>query len=400
MKCRTLILAALLSLGSLPNAAAHHGRDFLVVQDYYLPGLLDGVLLGSFEMTRTGTDYDYGVEPEIIVGVLPRVALGVSVGFTDPTGRSWAYESVTPSIHIQITPPRSDFPIRLAVSASYEFAADQGAHGHGHGAVTGASPSGGGHSHSSTSSKYQSKPKSASYSKPKSGSGSTGGILKSALQPLSGAAGSAPAPPSGGEMTALPAPLPPQDASVPASTPDLGPDAPPDGTPVHDHSSHSHGGSGHSHSGSKHSHSGSDKGGGAHSHGSNHSHGNEPAGGPGEHHGSGSIHSHGQDAFIGRLIMEADLTGKDKLVFNLINVLPDEGEVAWGYAAGLRHNLTHSFSVSVEGIGDFSTEGYHELNVGAFLVPDHHITLRAGVGFGLTESSPDLAIRGGVVWRF
>jgi hypothetical protein len=118
------------------------------------------------------------------------------------------------------------------------------------------------------------------------------------------------------------------------------------------------------------------------------------------HSHAGSTHLHGENAFFGTLVFEAGLTRDDKVVFNLINALADDGEAAWGYAAGLRHNFTHFFSMSVEAAGDFSSDGYQELNIGAFVLPHHNVTLRGGLGIGLTPVSPDSIIRAGVVWRF
>lgn len=386
--------AAVLIIGRQP-AAAHHGRDFLLVQDYYLPGLLDGVLVNNFEATRTDTDFEYGLEPEILIGILPRVAVGVSVGFVDQPGAGWTYDSVMPSVHIQITPPDSDFPIRLAVSAAYEFASGDGAAGHLHGSPAAIS--------SKSASSAKSRPATSSTRRRGSQtSSSKSNGLSSSPKPLVATPSSPPvesysAPGDGGVVPAVASTL--DSGTAPGTGTDLGPDAPPGGTPVHDHSSHDHGSHDHGSSagpagGTDPAATGADP---AQAEGAGHDH---TAGGDSHHHGGSSIHSHGQDAFIGRLILEADLTDADKLVLNLLNVTPAEGEGAWGYAAGVRHNLTHQFSLSLEAMGDFSEDGYHEINVGAFLVPDHHITLRAGVGFGLTPASPDLALRAGVVWRF
>ncbi len=434
MRPFTTRLLALFCLVIPGLVTAHHGRDFLLVQDYYIPGLDDGVLITNFEYSRTGTDYEFGIEPEILVGILPRVALGVSVGFTDQTGMSWAYESVMPSIHIQLTPPDSDFPIRFAISAGYEFAREHAGHAHGTSSpsVTSTSSNKGISSTASRSTSHGSGRGSASAPGARTGGG---GIL-GAMAPLfertpSPTVASAPAPQAEAALAAAPAdygtgaslaPTPsPTSTTTPATCPDLGPDAPPCPTPggtggggtggAGDGHNHSHNGAGHSHgSGAQHSHSNS----GAHDHGDDrhshddgdHDHDDEAGGhdhgdGGKGHHGHGStIHIHGEDAFIGRFIMETDLGEKNKLVVNLINVLPDDGTAAWGYAAGLRHNLTHAFSVSLEAMGDFSEDGYHEVNLGAFAVPNHHVTLRLGAGMGLTPASPDWSVRGGVIWRF
>jgi len=300
-------------------AQAHHGRDFLVLQDFYLPEMLSGVLIGSFEMTKTGSDLDYGLEPKFLFGIFPGAALGVSIGFVDESGADWAYEDVMPTFNYQITPRDSDFPIRIAFSGGYQFAR-----------AVESTP----HSHETP----------AARTKRPSRTTQTGGT---------------------------------GSAAAPGSNPDD-----PGGT--HDHRTHDHG------TQSQGGSTGADAQGdtsstAAHTHSHDH---------------AGSIHLHGQNAFIGTLIVEATLTKSDKLVFNLISGLPDDGEAAWGYAAGVRHNLTHSFSMSLEATGDFSSDGYQELNVGAFLIPHHNVTLRGGLGIGLTEKSPDMLMRTGVVWRF
>lgn len=422
MKSRLFHLTFLLGLLLPAASTAHHGRDFLVVQDYYLPGLNESVFLTNFEYSRTGTDYELGIEPEILITVLPRVAVGVSVGFTDQTGMGWAYESVTPSVQIQLSPPDSDFPIRFALSVGYEFARETG--GHAHGTTSTASSSQPSTSKSSNSSSRR-RSSSSSSRQATGGTSSGGGSGVQSLSSIQGGGGSqtvssaaapvslpavAAAPADYGE-TAVPTPVP-----APATTsncPDLGPDAPPCPNPGTGTGGGSGGaGGGHDHGGgSNHSHTGGtshDHGGGS-NHSQNHddhNHGDDEAGHAhedgkkGHHDHQNTIHTHGQDALISRLIMETDLGDDAKLVVNLINVLPDDSTAAWGYAVGIRQNLSHSLSLSLEAIGDFSADGYHDLSLGAIVVPNHHLSLKLGAGMGLTPASPDLSLRGGVVWRF
>jgi hypothetical protein len=54
----------------------------------------------------------------------------------------------------------------------------------------------------------------------------------------------------------------------------------------------------------------------------------------------------------------------------------------------------------MEGIGDFSPDGMHELMAGAYWSPGHRTLIRVGAGFGLTRESPDFTLRAGLVWRF
>jgi len=322
-----LLLSLLLFLLTGEVARAHHGRDFLVLQDFYLPDMLSGVLIGSFEMTKTGSDLAYGLEPKVLFGIFPGAALGVSIGFVDEADADWAYEDVMPTFNYQITPRDSDFPIRIAFTGGYQFARSVESSAHVHAAPA---------------------PRASSSSKTAQ---------------------------TGSTLVATP--------SAPTPTPSSNPDDP--GIP-HDHSTHDHGTP--------------SQGGSASQDDSSESTASPPAAETHSHGHAGSIHLHGQNAFIGTLIVEAALTKTDKVVFNLIAGLPDDGEAAWGYAAGVRHNFTHAFSMSVEATGDFSPDGYQELNIGAFLIPHHNVTLRGGLGIGLTETSPDMLMRTGVVWRF
>ena len=113
-----LVLAAAIA-GSFPCAQAHHGQEFLVVQDAAVPSLWTGVAFGSLEWSKDGDDNTFSTEPGVMVGIAPRVAIGGTVGFTDENG-SWAFESVAPTMQIQLTP--SDWRVRVSVVAGYHFA--------------------------------------------------------------------------------------------------------------------------------------------------------------------------------------------------------------------------------------------------------------------------------------
>jgi opacity protein-like surface antigen len=115
-------------------------------------------------------------------------------------------------------------------------------------------------------------------------------------------------------------------------------------------------------------------------------------------HGEG-IHNHRSDALKSRLVIEGDF-GKTKVLFNLISVVPESGNTAWGYAAGVRHKIVDQLALGVEALGDFESDGWHELVAGAYIEPVHSVTLKIGAGFGLTEATPDFTLRTGFVWRF
>jgi len=253
-------------------AIAHHGRDFLIAQDYFVPDPLTGILYGNFEFaSRDGPD-EWTFEPGIQFGLVPRLSFGLTADFGDG-GDGWDYRSLSPQLQFQLTDPGMKVPIRFAVLAGYQFAEENGEH-----------------------------------------------------------------------------------ADEPATAARV--------SPRHD---------GH--------HDGDE----------------EPAA---ESHVHSGIHQHGSDGFFGRLIMETDLTAHDKVVANLICVSPGDGETACGYAAGWRHSFTHDFAMGLEAIGDFDSDGWHELVAAAYVSPAEGLALKFGIGAGLTDDSPGLTVRGGVVWRF
>ena len=118
--------------GWIVPAQAHHGRDFLVVQDYSLPSPLAGNIVTNFSWENGDSDDEFRLEPGFIVGLAPRLALETSVSFQDE-GSGWDYSSVDPALHIQLTDPASDFPIKIGLSAGYQFgnvAAEEHHHEH------------------------------------------------------------------------------------------------------------------------------------------------------------------------------------------------------------------------------------------------------------------------------
>ena len=270
MKILSALLIAFLTLPS----AAHHGRDFLLVQDAAVPAPFTGILYNNFELaTRQGPD-EWSIEPGIVYGLGRGLSAGITASFLDEGG-GMDFASLSPQMQWQISDASSRF--RFSLLAGYQFG--QG------------SPEG--HSHGS------------------------------------------------------------EEESI--CGPEYGPDAPAcDEIETHDHSTHVHGG----------------------------------------------IHQHGVDALFARFIMETDLTKTTRLAVNLITVVPDGAGAAWGYAAGLRHAISHDFAVGLECLGDFNSSGYHEAALAAYYSPTHRITLKFGAGAGLTDESPDLTIHAGAMFRF
>jgi hypothetical protein len=244
------------------TAFAHHGRDFILVEDYSTPGPGSVFLLGNFEWEKGSEGTDYGASPSLIVGVLPQLSLSIEAGFRSELDADWRAASITPTVHIQLTPTDSKSPVRFGLSAGYQYARStesghaENADGAGHGAEE-----------------------------------------------------------------------------------------------------------------------------------------------EGHHGGGSSIHDHEDSTFITRFITEADL-GDFKAVLNLINVAPDHGKSAWGYAVGIRRPMTDVLSVGVEALGDLKSGGWQEVVAAAYFEPSHTLTLKLGLGCGLTEAAPDFSLRTGFVYRF
>jgi hypothetical protein len=259
----SLLVFCLIALVSTP-ALAHHGRDFILVEDYSCPCQGNAFFLGNFEWEKGSEGSEYGFSPSLMVGVLPQVSLSVETSFRDEVGADWKYASVTPSAHIQLTPIDSEATVRFGFSAGYQFA--DGA----------------------------------------------------------------------------------------------------DAAPEDDH----HEEAGH-HATEESSH----------------------------HHEGSSIHNHDANALVARFVTEADL-GSCKAVLNIINVTPENGSAAWGYAVGVRQNVTESLSLGVEALGDFKSDGWQEVGAATYFEPIHNVTLKLGISFGLTEATPDFSLRTGFVYRF
>ena len=262
----SLLLASAFLLTATEHVLAHHGRDFLLLQDYSQPAAGRGNLTLGYEWARHGSDDEMSLEPGAFCTLLPRIAVGLSASFEDD-GEGWNYASVMPYTHWQLTPPDAKLPFRAGLVLGYQFGEQNGDH----------------HEHHEETEE----------------------------------------------------------------------------TDEHEHE-----------------------------HEAEHAH---------EHHG---IHRHGESFFSAKLILEADLTDADKLVLNLINVTPEEGSTAWGYAAGIRHSFSHAVALGLEAIGDFGEGNEHEIVLGAYLSPHHQFTFNLGVGVGLTSDSPDFSLRTGIVWRF
>jgi hypothetical protein len=118
-----LLVAAALGTVGVREVAAHHGKDFLIVESYEVPHPGDVYFVSSAAIAREGSGTTVELEPSLLVGLCPRVALELHSHLSREPHDAISYEATAPSLHLQLTPPKSNFPIRVGFSAEYEFAA-------------------------------------------------------------------------------------------------------------------------------------------------------------------------------------------------------------------------------------------------------------------------------------
>ena len=346
---RVLAMIAAVGVPGVP-VLAHHGQEFLVVQDAAAPSLWSGTAFGGLEWSRDGSADEISEEPGVMLGLGSGVAVGATVGFTG-SENDWQYESVSPFVMWEITPRTSR--IRVAVIAGYHFADD------------------------SLGESAQAPPR----------------VPVTTVAATKEVAAAAPAPP----------PPPPDPDPDPPCGPAYGPDAPPcpEAAPAATGRKYRH--AGHTTPGPVPPPSPAP----AKKSSASTVNSTKAQTGPQAKPAAVSvtddydgIHRHDEDHGFARFVVEADVTEKDILVVNLIGLWPEDGPPAWGYAAGIRHSFSHSIAAGLEAIGDFGDANEHELILGGYFSPSHRLSFKVGAGVGLTTASPDFSVRTGVVWRF
>jgi hypothetical protein len=288
--CRAL--GALLPL-LFTTLHAHHGRDFILVQDSAIPEFLSGVAISGVEWTSDGDTNEFSTEPGFYVGLSKYLAFGLSAGFSDD-GDGWKYTGITPQIILSLVPSTGPTNFRAGLWLGYEYAED----------------------FTSTT---------ATVSHDHGGGGGGGG----------------------------------------------GPDAPPPATWNFQRGKYHGIPAGDSTSG----------------------------GGSGD---PGGITRAGESGLQSRLILESDLMKNTRAVLNLVSfVSGDGGKPGFGYAAGVRHEVSHDFSFGVEALGDFEKrQSSHQVLLTSMIGLPRHLSLRLGVGAGITRTAPDFTLHTSFLWRF
>lgn len=355
MTYRLKILATSVLL-LLPLAGqAHHGLDYLVLQDGTAPALWKLTSFTAADLTQMDGFDEYNIETGMLLGLGRDLGLGVGFGFMDEDSTDWRYSSVTPYLSIPLF--RSDNVPWLKVSlyAGYQFAAETPQEYQT--VVTYELPDGTPAPMSVETSRSSTKSKRSASVTPSSSK-------KSAARAFPNANGPTPQRHGGGTGGGGG----PDDTgggghNHPVAAPVAAPRQPRQAAPV------------------------------------------EPVRVerkvPIDHHrGATGIHRHGENGMVARLIASFQLSDKDQMVMNFINFTPETGNVGWGYAVGYRHAFHHDFAMSLEAIGDFDSTVNHEVVLGVHYSPIHRVLVRVGAGTGIGTNSSDFSLHTGLVIRF
>jgi hypothetical protein len=122
VKSRRLLLLIALLIFMPQFAFAHHGKDFLLVESYDVPEPGDFYLFSSAGTLVVDGDTALELEPALLVGIVPRLAFELHAHIDKEPENALQYEATAPSLHFQVTPPESRFPVQVGLSAEYEFA--------------------------------------------------------------------------------------------------------------------------------------------------------------------------------------------------------------------------------------------------------------------------------------
>ncbi len=319
--CHALLPALLLAAAPSP-AHAHHGLDFLLVQDAFLPAPGGGVLYGGVDWTRQDGADLYGSEPGVMLGLLPGLAFGVSSNVSD-VGDDWQVYGLTPYLQVQLLPKSWSSRVRLAARVGYEISLNPFTY-------TTIVPV--------TRVETIRRVETVTVARPvraapaATGGGNSGGGDPGVVNPRHAGHGhSAPPRRTGTQMSTT--------TRVTTTTREI--------TTYEEREI-----------------------------------------------------EHRVEGWNARLMLEADLTGSDRFVLNLVHLNLRSEKPAWGYAAGLRHAFHHDFAVSVEALGNFNREDWHQAVIAAHYAPTHWGLIKLGAAFGLTSDTPDVSLIAGFVVRF
>jgi hypothetical protein len=111
--------AIAVSIACAVPAAAHHGKDFLMIEAYELPHPSDIYFVSSEMFSRHKAGWTFTSEPSVLFGMTKRFAGEVHVHVVRLPGESLTYEAIAPAIHVQLATSRL---WSFAAAAEYELA--------------------------------------------------------------------------------------------------------------------------------------------------------------------------------------------------------------------------------------------------------------------------------------
>lgn len=372
---RPLSLIALVLVILTGSVAAHHGDEFFVLEDYEVPSILGGHLSGSFDWEKFNGSDEFSAETMVMMTIAPQVAFSIGTSVMDH-GDGWKYSSVTPRLHVQLTPPDWEFPLRVSLSLGYQIV--DGAAGHANKRVSVVT--------------YEKVTEQVPVT---SGTTASPTVIEVPVTTTTTTTTTTTVPSTGGNGTGTgnDNPCDPNvDVDCPPAPPHAGHTG---GEPTTVTTTQTTSQTTNQTTTVSSSDPGTTQ---TKTRVKKVKHVQKVIQDPGLDY-SGSIHNHDENLWTGRLIIEGDF-GKTKALVNLIGLSPEGAAPAWGYAAGVRRQITHSLGLGVEAIGDFAPDGMHEVIIGGFINPTHHLTVKIGAGFGLTEASSDFSLRTGFTYRF
>ncbi len=116
---RTLRLLLLTFLVAAP-LAAHHGRDFLLVQTSETPHGGEFYFIPSASYIDEGEEEEIEVEPTLLFALTNRFSVEVHAHIAKEGSESFEYESTSPALHYRLNSEESLFG--LSLSFEYEIA--------------------------------------------------------------------------------------------------------------------------------------------------------------------------------------------------------------------------------------------------------------------------------------
>ncbi len=114
------IIALLLSASA---ALADHGRDFLLLQDPYVPDFGKGFTYSNVSWKSNAGPDETSFSLGAGTGVAPRTGFSFEAVLADE-GAGWNYSSITPTLQFDLTP--KDFPVKMGVVLGRDFALSSG----------------------------------------------------------------------------------------------------------------------------------------------------------------------------------------------------------------------------------------------------------------------------------